>query len=385
MNILYISYPVTDDAAPHQSMAAFTLAKMGQHIDYMGWGDQRRPNWLDDFTNIKYHIVLKKGIKSALSFSISIFTYIFTRKPNLIYIQGAQQTPFVLWLIIYRNIPVVYHTQDYLGPGQHFFYELCEKLIARRADYVISNEPNRARFMASSYRLNNFPEVIRTSLPQWWAVPERSKELRNKLLKQSGLNDSSSPRLIVAGGGYDEGRMSPELLNAFSQLPMNYALIFTGMKEGSAAFKACKNHMQKHNITERVIFLERLSYSELLKIYAACDIGILLYPNNGVGHYYQAPGRLTEYLRCGLSIVTSNFPGLELLFLKHGLGAVADPYSPESIKKSIQSVGNVTEDELVMNRNRLIHKSYNELHYDKQAVPILSKIVQEINDSKQMV
>jgi len=228
--------------------------------------------------------------------------------------------------------------------------------------------------MASSYRLQRMPEVIRTALPKWWVVPERSEASRYQFLQRSGLINVDRPRLIVAGGPYRNDRMSPQLLDAFAKLPPNYGIIFSWMPQGNPDRLACEAHMKRLGLTERVIILDPVGFSDLLALYACCDIGILLYPNSGVGHFYQAPGRLTEYLRCGLSIVCSAFPGLELLTLKNRLGSVADPYNPTSIAQAIQDIGSASDTELANSMARIKQLANFELAYEAQAEEVFNKI-----------
>jgi glycosyltransferase involved in cell wall biosynthesis len=373
--IMYIGYPIYNSGAPHQGMAALWLARSNFYIDYFAWGNELPPIWLKDYPTINYQLFNKHGVLSACLFLIKLLRYILNTKPDYIYVQGAQQTPFLLWLSFVKiKSKLIYHTQDYLGPGQHFFYEACERFFARRSDWVISNEVNRARFMASSYRLSRMPDTIRTALPSWWFIPIRDENYRRELLSMAGIREAQQPRLIVAGGGYAVDRMSPEVLIALSQLPRNYALIFTGMEPKSPRYRACKDQIANLDLRERVIILGHLNYAELLRLYAASDLGILLYPNSCVGHFYQAPGRLTEYLRCGLPIVTSNFPGLELLTMKYGLGAVADPYQPDKIAEAINQTINVSDNVLEATRHRLIAIAESDLAYERQANHILGKI-----------
>ena len=375
--ILYFSYPFHDDGAPHQSMAALWLARHGCEVDIVAWGNHEIPSWLRDYPTIRYRLVRKTGLRSAIKLLFLLLFAIRHAKPSLVYVQGAQQTPFLLWLPWLKgSARILYHTQDYVGPGQHWFYETCERFFARRADWVISNEPNRARFLASSYRLRCMPEVIRTALPRWWSVPDRDEEYRQSLLARAGLGNTSQPRLVVAGGAYRADRMSPELLEAFALLPGNYAIVFNSwMDPGSPSRRACEEHMARLGLRERVIFLGVLPFADLLKLYAACDIGILLYPNSGVGHFYQAPGRMTEYLRCGLPIVTSNFPGLELLTLKYELGAVANPYEPIEIAAAIRSIGDRLDIEMSGWSSRLTGVAMTELVYDQDAMKVFSRII----------
>lgn len=356
-------------------MAALWLAHQGISIKFVAWGNEEPPVWLSNFPSITYRLLPKRGLFSAFAVLIATIRDFFCTHPDFVYVQGAQQTPFLLWLPFLKGkSKLIYHTQDYLGPGLHWFYETTERFFVRRSDCVISNELNRARFMQSSYRLKQMPKVIRTALPKWWEMYERDEAQRCELLDRAGLTGVDRPRLIVAGGAYRDDRMSPQLLEAFAQLPSNYALVFTWMEAGSSCRLACKTHMQRLGLEHRIIFLEPLEFSDLLSLYACCDIGMLLYPNNSIGHFYQAPGRMTEYLRCGLSVVSSAFPGLELLTLKYHLGAVADPYNPKVIAEAILQVGSMPDENLAITRSRIRLLAASELAYETQAEPIFSEI-----------
>jgi glycosyltransferase involved in cell wall biosynthesis len=206
---------------------------------------------------------------------------------------------------------------------------------------VISNEINRARFMKSYYGLKEVPAVIPTYLPRWWPVPERKMQLRDELLNEAGICYKENAVLVIAGGSYRRDRMSPQLVGAFARLPSNYVLLFNGagMLEGKSGRMAFEEKVQGLDCRRRVLFRGNVSFEELLELYSAGDVGVLLYPDDGVGHFYQCPGRFTEYLRCGLSLVIPNYPGLELITLKHNLGASCDPELSESIAEALREVG----------------------------------------------
>jgi glycosyltransferase involved in cell wall biosynthesis len=362
-------------------MAAYALARKGHSITFVAWGNAIPPDWpclLEG--RVKYKYYPKRRWLSALQFLAGVMRTIVSERPDCVYVQGAQQTPFVLYRLFgIKRCGFIYHTQDYVGPGQHWFYELCERIFARNADWVISNEPNRARFMASSYRLKRMPEVIRTALPVWFPVPSRDDSFRNEMIQNSGLANVIGLKLVVAGGAYRADRMSPQLLEALAILPSNYVLVFTSCPSASSSRRLCDEQSMRLNLGERVIFWHAHDYMHLLKLLSICDIGILLYPNNGIGHFYQSPGRLTEYLRCGLPIVASQFPGLELLTMKYGLGEVADPYSPQSISKAIRRVGDLTELEFTFRRERLQKLALTNLAYEAEADPVFEKIILSIS------
>jgi glycosyltransferase involved in cell wall biosynthesis len=377
LSIVFLCYPLSDRAAPHAAMAALALARQGHVITFIAWGNEAPPAWLSDYdSSIRYLLFPKYRWFSALRLLFGVIRVVWTVKPECVYIQGAQQTPFVLWLLYTaRRRRLIYHTQDYVGRDQSRFYVFCERRVATRADWVISNEPNRARFMASSYGLKRVPEVIRTALPRWWRVPGRDETCRGEVLKAAGLSTTDQPRLIAAGGPYRSDRMSPQLIEALAHLPRHYVVVFTSCPHGSAPRRSCTEHLERLGLEGRAIFWSAPSFEQLLQLFSACDVGILLYPNSGVGHFYQSPGRLTEYLRCGLPVVTSHFPSLELLVMRYGLGEVADPYSPTSIAGAIRRVCEVTDGEFHVLRRRLRELAESELAYETQAQPVFEKVV----------
>lgn len=374
MKILYFGYPSSTKGAPHQEMASIYLSKRNNQIDYICWGGVLEDAGFNVQT-MNYMPQPKTGIFSAIKMLFKLMHLLLRdRTYDVVYVQGAQQTPFLFWLpFLNRRKRIIYHTQDYLEPRRHCFYERFEKWFSRNADFVLCNEPNRARFMKSHYGLKYMPAVVRTALPNWWPIPDRSIEVRKEILRHAGMDDSEDVIIIVAGGAYRADRMSPQLLQAFARLPENFIIVFNGpdMEEGGGCKIDCENKMKELGITSRVVCMGGLSFNELLSLYSAAEIGILLYPNDGVGHYYQCPGRFSEYLRCGLSLVSSNFMGLELLTLKYNLGAICDSEDPSSIYKALLATGKTTK----VNRSHIITTAETEFVYEKEAV-VLDRIIE---------
>ncbi|RCX32254.1 glycosyltransferase [Thioalbus denitrificans] len=372
--IVFLGYPIGDDGAPHQAMSALQLSRNNISVTYIAWGNQPPPDWLVEYPQLNYILVKKSGVASALLLVKRMLHEARKARVKYIYVQGAQQTPFaaILWMLGSRR-RTIYHTQDFLGPGQHWLYEITEQFVARRADVVICNEVNRARFMASLYRLPKMPEVVPTALPADWPVPARDESLRRGLLSRLGMEELSGARLVIAGGPYGVDRMSPESLRALAQLPDNFALVFTGMDDSSrrAQLEADPGYPA---VCGRVLCLERLPFDYLLRVYAACDIGLLLYPNSGIGHFYQCPGRLTEYLRCGLPVVAANYPGLDLLVRRHDIGAVADPYDPEEIGDVLARLGGVSSEELAATRARVQQIAVSNMNYEREAGRVWKRV-----------
>lgn len=370
--IIFISNDYGDSGSPHQLMAAIYLNKIGINIEVVCPGKNLAYNIVTPFGTIP-SLILKynRSLIGRILWHIRLFRILLkdrvSYKNNIYYLQGHVVTLvsfFALFMI--DRARVVYHTQDYLEPGRHPFWAFFEKHIARYAGHVICNEPNRARFMASNYRLKTMPTTVRTALPRDWPIPERSEELREALLRQVSRTGNGL-RLVMVQGFLGKLRGGPQIVEAVASLPENYILVTTATRKDSADYNIFSMLAKNAGIFGRIIFLPTLEYGELLRYTSVCDIGMMLYPNDGVGNYYQAPGKLTEFMRCGLPVVTSNFPGLELLTLKYGIGIVCDPESPAAIMSAILMLGNRSEDEMLVERIRLKELAISEFAYETHA------------------
>jgi glycosyltransferase involved in cell wall biosynthesis len=355
-------------------VAASWLVARGWPVLYLGPGDEINPWFETPIARIGADFIAGKegrsmGLFDHFRLVLKILKYrMSANKQSIFYVQGSSCTP-AAWVALlgFSRRRVIYETLDFLEPGKHRHWEFFERKFARRAGRCIGNEPNRARFFQSYYKLKAPAASVHTALPRDWNYPQRDPALRIDLLSKTGRRDDGQQRLIMVGGGYGKARMTQELMEAVKMLPANYLLVFTGTKAGSTAEEQTRSAAEAVGIGERCIYLGFLDFDDLLRHFAVCDIGILLYPNDGVGNFYQSPGRLAEYLGVGLPFVTSNFPGLELLTLKYDIGVACDPYDPEQIAMALQAIGDRPEAALAEDRQRLRQLAREELSYDAQA------------------
>jgi glycosyltransferase involved in cell wall biosynthesis len=224
---------------------------------------------------------------------------------------------------------LVYHNPDYFDPVTYPIRTTLEGILARRCDLVINHEFHRGYIMRAEYRLRCPVLVAPPHLPIGWPVPPRSEQRRSELA--GGREDAFILRLH---SGFHPRRMVPQILEALAILPERFRLAMTGRADGSAD-PAAERLMTKLGISGRVVTLPRLGYGAMLEYTASSDAGILLYANNDLGNFFQAPGRLTEYLACGLPVIASRFTGIENLVLRYGIGCCAESGDPARLADAI--------------------------------------------------
>lgn len=386
--IVFITAADPVQGAPHQAMAAIWLKSLGYRVLCVCCGPASRKSIKTPLATLDVISIQRSENRwAALLWQFKLLIVVMKARikyiNSLFYVHGSAVTPAsLLALLLVPKHRIIYHTQDYLEPGRHDIWAFFEKRFTRRAGKVICNEPNRARFMASNYRLKVIPSAVRTALPGNWPVADYENNRREELLAL--FPAAATPvRLIMHQGPFAKVRCSAQLIEAMTLLPNNFRLIVTGVDTSNANYSTWHDVVKSFGIEERVTYLPHLSFEILLSYTAVCDLGLLLYPNDGVGNYFQAPGRLTEYMRCGLPVVTSNFPGLELLTLKYDIGVACDPENPTEIAMAIVRIGSRSDTEKIRERSRLKELSKAKFAYEIQAWQI-EDIVNKIKDESHL-
>jgi glycosyltransferase involved in cell wall biosynthesis len=351
------------EGAPHQYMAAIWLSATGFALRVVAAESGEARAWPTPLGSLPLQPRGKDLLPPRLTTLCQLLKIRFSgRGPRVFYIQGASNTAAALIaLLLVPRRRILYHSQDFLEPGRHRFWEFFERRFARRAGAVILNEENRARFMQSHYRLRSPVVVLPTLLPKAWSVPPYDPAVRARLT--SRLRQRDRPvRLIFAGGPFSDKRCGSYLLSALKRLEPNYNVVFTNDAGGRSAAAVADA-----GLADRAVVMGVLPYQEMLRHMAACDAGLLLYPNDGIGNFYQCPGRFSEYLRCGLAVVASNFPSLELPITKYDLGRTCDPSSPAAISQALREVCEVRDAERAARRRRLRTIAEQNFVYDLHA------------------
>jgi glycosyltransferase involved in cell wall biosynthesis len=378
--IIYVANADPFGGSPHPFMAAIWLTKAGYDVEAIlpvpaSTGEIAFPTATLPVTGLP----TGRGWFGRLFRQARLMGLLFRRRfqhPDaLFYIHGSSATAAAWLALLGRSRrKVVYHSQDFLEPYHRPIWEFFERRFARRAGHVFVNEPNRGRFMASHYGLAVSPTIVRTALPGDWPHPAFDEAKRAELITRCGGNSPQPIRLITTLGPIDPIRGGRPLLQALAGLPPNYRIVTAAVDERTPHGGATLAYMQETGLITRTVFLEKKSFSELLQTAAACDVGILIYPDDGIGNFYQAPGRLTEYLACGLPFVMSNFPGFELLALKHQIGLCCDPTDPEAIRTAIIELAERRPEIQHAERQRFQCLARNELAYECQADRILQAV-----------
>ena len=115
-------------------------------------------------------------------------------------------------------------------------------------------------------------------------------------------------RIIIMAGGIGDWTMSNKIAQAARTWPEEWILIIHG--EGEKDYiDELRSTCEGTNI---IISDKMVPYKKLNELVGSADIGLALYENwhQGIFEMSKASGKIWQYLRCGLPVVSMNFPSL---------------------------------------------------------------------------
>jgi glycosyltransferase involved in cell wall biosynthesis len=251
---------------------------------------------------------------------------------DALYLQGQALAPRAAIAMLGPKFSnrLLYHNSDYFSPIDHPLRFALERRLCRKADLYVNAEFHRAYITAEMYGVRCPVLTLPANLPRQWPIDAPSAAKRQQM---TGGNPDAF--VLMAHGGYSSLRMTQQLLQALATLPSRFRLVMTG---GSPTRDTVDEALEKTGIADRVVRLPRLQFQEMLSYSVNADAGVLLYKNSDLGNFFQGPGRLTEYLACGLPLLSSDHTGLDNLVRKFNLGESADATNPQSIAEAIVRV-----------------------------------------------
>ena len=126
---------------------------------------------------------------------------------------------------------------------------------------------------------------------------------------------------------------------------------------------------KKYNILDRVKFVGKVPYLDLLEYTAACDIGWLVIRGRGVSNQLALPNKLFEYALMGLPIISSSLKNMRDIVNKYNLGFIVNE---DDINDQLKAIEKINDGSFIKTHNNVEKKfTWNAQH--KQFIGIISE------------
>ncbi len=326
---------VTNDLVTDQRVQRTNgvLKELGFQVHFVG---RKLPGSLPasfSYPHTRFKLWFTKGFLFYAHYNLRLFWFLLTHRFDL-YLANDLDTLLPQVLVArFRKKPLVYDSHEYFTgvpeiqhrPFVKWVWTKLERWLLPKANAHITVNQSIAQLFASAY---DVPFTVIRNIGNFTA-PSAIKSRQDLHIPENTF------LLINQGAGINVDRGMEEVLEALLLLPQDVHLLIVGNGD---AVPQLKKETQNKGLQNRVHFIPKQPYQQMLQYTLNADCGLSLDKDSNLNYRYSLPNKLFDYINCGLPLVVSNLVEVAGLVRKYHIGEVCPNHSPEHIAKAIQAV-----------------------------------------------
>ena len=308
-----------------------SLIKKGYDIVLLG---RLLPNSLPIQRSYKvkrFKLLFNKGGLFYAALNIRLFFYLLFAKYDRIHANDLDTLLAAYIVSKLRNKVLVYDSHEIFtevpeiqGRWVKKVWLKIEEAIFPKLENIITVNRSIADFYGERYSKDI--KVIRN-------IPEKRSSLIFKSRSELSLPEDKYI-IISQGSGINVDRGNEELLLSMQYLD-NVLLLFLGSGD---AILSLKKLAKEHQLEEKVIFIDRMPYEDMIQYTANADLGISLDKPNNLNYLYSLPNKIFDYIAAGIPIMTSDLPEVSAIIKHYKVGISISEIHPENIASNIEEM-----------------------------------------------
>ena len=255
-----------------------------------------------------------------------------------------------------------------LGTLSRNAWKWAECLSHKRAVFTIIQDPNRAQALRQENRLQKMEVVyVPPSLTTSYHAETKPQYLQQKFrLRPDQI-------ILLNAGGIHYYYLLHELAREAYTWPENWVFIIHGpFREDDPYHVELLRLCDGHKVIPSRDVLPQDRFDALV---ASAHIGLAFYKDIGPNHFHITSGKLMQYLRCGLPVVTVDFPNLKDIVERYGCGICV-----KDEKEVATAVGEILED--YQRYSHAAKTAFDEhFRFDRHFVKVIEKMDEYLGDA----
>jgi glycosyltransferase involved in cell wall biosynthesis len=122
----------------------------------------------------------------------------------------------------------------------------------------------------------------------------------------------------------------------------------------------------------RVYVLDPVPPDRLLEWTASADVSVMAIQPTSTNHAYTTPQKLFESIAVGVPVVASNLPGMSEVVEAVQAGVLCDPTDPAAIARAIRAILDVTPEEKLARRERILEAARQRYNWEAETPALLA-------------
>lgn len=252
---------------------------------------------------------------------------------------------------------------------EYHIVKMLEHFIVRHSAINMMVSDSISCAVQKIHGITKKPLVIRN-------IPEKSTNFlvnreicRQEFIRHLAIDDTGI--ILMYHGSFAKNRGIEQAIKAVTRLK-NVGLVLLGYALDQQYEQSLIRSIELSGCADRIYIKHAVPFSQLYENIAACDLEIVLIQNTCTSFYYCLPNKLFESIQAETPIIGSDFPEIENIVEKYGVGITIKPDDVDELVKSIQAIWG--------NKNQYKHIKENlkyakqELCWEKEKVKLLNAI-----------
>jgi glycosyltransferase involved in cell wall biosynthesis len=281
------------------------------------------------FRTKRFKMHFKRGFLFYKFFNIRLFFYLLVHKFDVL-VANDLDTLLANYLVSrLKRLTLVYDSHEYFTgvpelnnkPFRKWFWKTIEKSVFPHLQNVMAVSDLIAEQYLKEYGIR--PAVVRN-------CSRSSKEITGYRRMELGVPDDHL-LLVFQGGGINIDKGGEELIEAL-KITEKVSLLVVGSGD---IVRVLKQKTELLNLTDRVNFIPKVTWEELMRYTKAADTGMSLEKDTNLNYRFSLPNKLFDYISAGIPVITGSLPEIKKIIDFNNCGIIIPSITPEEISKAI--------------------------------------------------
>lgn len=279
----------------------------------------------------RFKLWFNKGALFYINLNIRLFFYLLFSNYDRIHANDLDTLLAAFLASKIRSKPLVYDSHEIFsevpeiqGRWVKKVWVGLENFLLPRVENIITVNQSIANYYGKKFNKKIY--VIRN-------IPEKKKGFSPKGRMELNLPEKMFIA-IVQGTGINIDRGNEELLSSMKMLS-NILLLFVGSGD---AISRLKTIVKDEELDEKVKFIDKMPYDELIHYTANANLGISLDKATNLNYLFSLPNKIFDFISVGTPILASELPEVAGIVRNYNVGIVIDNVDPQSIAAGIKSM-----------------------------------------------
>ena len=368
---------VTNDLITDQRInkVCITLVKLGFDVLLVG-RKQKSSAALEsrNYRTSRMKLFFEKGLLFYAEYNIRLFFFLLFKKADVL-VANDLDTLLPNYIISkLKSNNLVYDSHEYFcyvpelihRPRIQMVWKVLEKYMFPKLKYVFTVNDSIAGLYKDEYKVD--VKVVR-NIPPLALQGNNEGSLKSK--SELGL-PSGKKIILLQGAGININRGAEEAIQAMQYVDNALFLIIGG----GDVIQQLKQMANDLNLPDKIIFINKLPFNELMQYTRIADIGLTLDKSNSPNYRYSLPNKLFDYIHAGIPVLASPLLEIKKVYEKFNIGELIEDHDPKHVAKKINFMLNNEEMRQVWKENtKLAAQEYQWEKEENKLIKVYEKFI----------